>query len=236
MTSEGSIVTVTIPTRSDFVPIQSSLPNATYDLEDVCSVSTLTTSSTITSRVSTATTTLSGTIIVFYSEQVAYSSASFTNFSISYATTTSTISKYAATASSTVTTTSTITLTDVSQTTTVYAACATNNFANVIVVDDVPRGIVSFDDTPNNQSFTGVVRDPTGPYDCCNYAFSQGADVWLYDPTTGCSLLVGDEPCTPAATNDTAIISSVLQRGFFPYVFGNAVCGRFTNVAVRIDG
>lgn len=223
----GVSSTITVPPPTGFLPVQSTLPNATYSYQNPCDVSTTTITSTDFIIVGTVTvTTLTGTLIYFPAENTIYPSAEFSNFSISYVTSTTTLTEYASTVRTTTPADATNTFT--ATTTTVYEACATNNFADSIVVDHSAIYINFFQQNTTTQAFSGLVFGPANIYDCCNYAFSQNADVWTYASDLGCAIITGtDGVCTPSQTNDTVTLPRFQSTSDIHLTVGNAQCGQW---------
>lgn len=219
-----------MPPPSDFLPVQSTLPKAVYQYQNPCKVNTVTdTIITVETFSGAISTTLSGTIIYFPSQSTAYTITDFTSFSIVYRTTeTSTLTIVHAVTATVIHNTFTVTAT--APTASVYAACATNNFADAILVNGIPEQIVSYQIVPDNQTVVAApIEVSNSPAACCSFAFQQGVDTWAYANGTGCSLISGtDGQCTPVKTSDSVTSSNVEDPNLPGYVVGNAVCGRFT--------
>lgn len=160
---------------------------------------------------------------MFFAENTAYTASTFTNFSLSFVTTTFTDTVYAAT----VTTGSLAgTVTETATTDTAYAACATNNYADSIIQADLSAKRIFFvdigpDGTPDTE------RPGVGPDFCCQYAIQQSRGSWAYDPRVGCVLFDDSDPaCTPTKTNFTAIYGDAPKGSGL--IIGNGACAEWT--------
>lgn len=135
---------------------------------------------------------------------------------------TTTTNSYTITATQTSTSTETDTVT--TSTTTLYAACATPNFADAVYGAGI-GGVAA--DFPNVD-----VADADTAYECCAAAltdpFASGSVIWAWAIGGGeqsCQIGYETNSC-PNPASETAEAVTGLD---FTYVVGNGYCGSFTS-------
>lgn len=228
------VSTSTIPASSGFLPIQSTLPNSSFD-------GLIGGPDPISKRgdVSVEARTDPDTLI-YHGEQLFLQSVSCLQRSAGEASTTTrdshltifaspscaTISPLPAVFSFT-TTIVTSTSTVVTSTTSVYAACATNNFADRI---QRPDGSYLLIDGGTNFYAGVATEDAASGYDCCVDALtydeptSQGdiyGGVFEFDPGSNTCYIPGTYTCM----NQSQALFEALTGPSAPVILGNGYCG-----------
>lgn len=230
----GTDKTVTAAPPKGFLPIQSSLPNATYHLSG-CDTKIKTEIHTVTgTSPPKSTTTFTGIVIASAPsgnlQYTYYSASDFTGFPIKYTTKKSTTTVYPGTTTKVKTFSSTVT--ESATTTTIYnAACASNNIADgIAVTNGKTKSSEPFNNgfTSGNGNFVAVSSADGSPEACCQAAFEQDAQVWFFreDPGT-CHIFVDGEascPNAPVVTFTAVYSSQLVSPGI---VLGNGPCGQW---------
>lgn len=165
---------------------------------------------------------LTGVVIVCPQEGTAYESSEFpTLFTTS--TVLQTSAKYDVTETATLSTSTTVSASP----TTVYAACATNNYADAVTVSN---GTV-FPIRYTREDIAPTLYD--NAYDCCVAGLQDNAAVWIWTTYHGC--LFGEDyinGCTPSL-NVTAYYGGDGNDDGpnDEHVLGNSGCGKVTSSA-----
>ncbi|QIW98994.1 hypothetical protein AMS68_004512 [Peltaster fructicola] len=257
--TRSSALTVVIPAPSGFIPVQDSLPGAIYNQTNIggynpfsnsdsakrkrqpaqhrkrdCATITTTTTSTSVAEASTTTITVTkqSGLIVWPIEGTTIPVDSYPVFTgPALSTITRTITDYAGTTF--YTTTVHATETEIASTTTVYAACATDNFANYLVDDDGSAAYIS----GSNGTGPADVSSYNTAYECCVYAIQNGGKAWAFSLSDiGLGTCVTWHPnyiansCVNGTQSEQYIaLTNGTGFGSVKSVIGNAYCGQYTS-------
>lgn len=234
---------MTIQSPTGFIPVRSSLPSVYFfpnnypndpnpvvqkraeiaaAADQICT-STVTSVTVLPSPTSTFTTTLTGTIYLYPIESTQYGGDYSLTLPPASSTTisrTTTIYAETVTASTTVSTLITVT----ASTTTVYAACATDNFANYA---EASGETLVFEAT----SLSGGLKSgfPATSYDCCAQAFEANATRFAVQDVPGlglqCYIFANFSQTTCSADQGFAVLA--YEDSTRAITIGNGPCGRW---------
>lgn len=198
-------------------------------------------------KTSTKTTasTITGTYITWLSESSGIPASEYTSPKYTTTKTVSTIENGFDYFETTVTTTIPGTSTLLSTTTTVYQACATNNFADSIALPDGTHPTIDgISSNATNFKYNGPIPDTPTAYDCCVKALygddSRTTAAWLFQPfNSECYYYTDDisvvcEETTEQADKLTAYYGDTQTSP--GAVFGNGLCGKVIQYQYHLDG
>lgn len=236
------------------MPVQDSLPGAGYDgkssgsqkkralrkRQDVASVCatavvTITSISTANTRVSFVTDTSAVTKVVYPLESYTlYEPPTTSPFTVTKVQGTP-VSVYPAT------TTSTYTVTQATATSTIYAACTANNYADYILQADGTKNPINFILLANGQfdsnfEIASSSLNINTAYDCCAWAIARNTSVWLLFDTNFCvaSYPENSAPGTCLGQSDPAEQFQAAYANVTQRVLGNGYCGMFHSKFLRL--
>lgn len=257
----GGVTTITVDTPSGFVPIRSSLPGVTAepgsfgidpiqkrDHAAAQSPCTTTITETVTSLAkqvtATTVTTLSGVGVLFLQQNTLLDSAGYSSFLATYpgpitvtATAPLTITDFLNTATTTVM----LPTQTVTSSTTVYAACTTNNIG--VAYRDRSDGsdyFLTLNDTKLATVSTLKLTWTDSAYDCCVAALDWFyVAYWQWSPQEqgACYVTASETGCRDG---QDAVVVAAAPAGStnatrVPVLTGNAQCGMVADISVYLD-